>query len=125
MTWQEFEKNYIEEGGDKAQLEELQEVHWDTIGKVYEFHPALSYSSTLAKKQIARLIVQVGIGVIYAMQKDAQIAQQRDERRIALRAAVERCKKEIENAEEELRKLDDEECKTMKLWNLKKDGDKQ
>ena len=124
MTWQEFEKEYIEEGGDKAQLEVLQEAHWFAIEQVYAFHPAFNYSSVVAKKQIAQLVVQLGVGVIYAMQKEAQIAKHRDDTRARLRENIARWRREIEIAEQEMARLNEEDLAVMGLWNLKKDGDK-
>lgn len=125
MTWQEFEKEYIEEGGDKAQLEVLQEVHWSAIEQVYAFHPAFNYSSVVAKKQIAKLVVQLGVGVIYAMQKEAQIAKSRDDKRARLRENIARMRNEIEKEEREVARLNEEDLVVIGLWNLKKDGDKK
>lgn len=124
MTWQEFEKEYIEEGGNKLHLEALKNVHWSTIEQVYNFHPAFNYSSVVAKKQIAQLIAQLGVGVIYAMKEEAESAKKRDDKRVQLRENIANLQSRIKEMEQAMARLNEEDVMISGMWCLKKDGEK-
>jgi hypothetical protein len=124
MDQQEFIEKYVLAAPKKDKDEALRkareivgdEKQWNAIQLVYTYHPAIT--NERGKTQIANLIYEMGIGVIYAMRKEASEACERERKAYELRFKQQMIREELREIEKQIEELKGKDEEIARDWKI-------